>query len=166
MGLGVAKDEARGLALGRESEAAGSCFGQYVVGKCYRFGYFFGGVAQDDAEAARLFRLAAEQGHAGAQMSLGYMFNNGQGVAQDTAEAIRWYRLAAEQGDADAQYNLGNMFENGLGVAKDTAEAIRWYRLAAEQGDSDAQERLNALLSESRKRARRGALLSRGLPSP
>jgi hypothetical protein len=29
--LGVAEDEARGLALGRESAAAGSCFGQFVA---------------------------------------------------------------------------------------------------------------------------------------
>jgi TPR repeat protein len=50
----------------------------------------------------RLYRLAAEQGHARAQTSLGLMFYHGEGVAQDTAEAIRWYRLAAEQGQADA----------------------------------------------------------------
>jgi TPR repeat protein len=103
-GYGVAKDEARGLALGRESAAAGSCFGQYVVGLCYEFGY--GGVAQDDAEAARLYRLAADQGHARAQIQLGHMFENGQDVAQDRAEAIRWYRLAAEQGGVYAQERL------------------------------------------------------------
>jgi TPR repeat protein len=135
-GRGVAKDEARGLALGRESEAAGSCFGQFVVGECYYFGW--GGVAQDDAEAVRLYRLAAEQGHGYAQVNLAYLLENGEGVAQDTAEAIRWYRLAAEQGHSDAYYTLGNMFEYGEGVAQDTAEAIRWYRLAAEQGHSDA----------------------------
>jgi TPR repeat protein len=60
------------------------------------------GVAQDDAEAARWYRLAAEQGHAGAQFNLGIMFANGRGVGQDDAEAARWYRLAAEQGHADA----------------------------------------------------------------
>ena len=99
-GFGVAKDAARGLALGRESEAAGSCFGQYVVGVCYDFGC--GGVAQDDAEAARLFRLAADQGHAGAQNNLGYMFEDGKGVAKDRVEAIRWHRLAAAQGQGQA----------------------------------------------------------------
>ena len=60
------------------------------------------GVAQDFAEAVRLYSLAAAQGHAYAQLSLGLMFENGEGVAQDTAEAIRWYRLAAEQGHAGA----------------------------------------------------------------
>jgi TPR repeat protein len=159
-GYGVAQDVARGLALGRESAAAGSCFGQFVVGRCHCFGY--GGVAQDYAEAERFYRLAAEQGHVFAQCFLGWMFEFGQGVAKDRAEAIRWYRLAAEQGHAAAQFNLGLMFENGRGVVQDTAEAIRLYRLAAEQGHAGAQERLDALFSvsrntRSRKRARLGA---------
>ncbi len=103
-GCGVALDEARGLALGRESEAAGSCFGQYVVGVCYDVGC--GGVAQDDAEAVRLYRPAAAQGHASAQNNLGSMFEFGEGVARDRTEVIRWYRLAAAQGDANAQNSL------------------------------------------------------------
>ena len=154
-GYGVAKDEARGLALGRESEAEGSCFGQYVVGWCYRFGC--GDVARDFAEALRLYSLAAAQGHADAQFNMGNMFSNGQGVAQDYAEAVRLYSLAAAQGHANAQRNLGLMFEYGYGVAQDTAEAIRWYRLAAEQGHTFAQYQLDALVPKSRKRARGGA---------
>ena len=61
------------------------------------------GVPQDDAEAVRWYRLAAEQGDATAQYNLGLMYDEGEGVPQDDAEAVRWYRLAAEQGDASAQ---------------------------------------------------------------
>jgi TPR repeat protein len=154
-GYGVAADHTRGLALGRESAAAGSCFGQFVVGVCYRFGC--GSVARDSAEAVRLFRLAAEQGHAFAQCILGSMFAQGQGVAQDYAEAVRLYRLAIEQGSADAQVNLGVMFESGRGVAQDRAVAIRWYRLAAAQGEVFARQRLDALESKYRKRVKRSA---------
>jgi TPR repeat protein len=60
------------------------------------------GVAKDYAEAVRLYRLSAAQGHAAAQNNLGVMFENGKGVATDRAEAIRWYRLAAAQGNANA----------------------------------------------------------------
>jgi hypothetical protein len=49
------------------------------------------------AEAVRYYRLAAEQGHAAAQYSLGSCFELGEGVAQDMAEAVRYYRLASEQ---------------------------------------------------------------------
>jgi hypothetical protein len=142
-GWGVATDKARGLALGRESEAAGSCFGQNVVGKCYDEGY--GGVAQDDAEAVRLYSLAAAQGYAVAQNNLGIMFYLGQGVAQDYAEAARLFRLAAAQGLAHAQNSLGHMFRYGKCVAQDRAEAIRWYRLAAAQGHAGATAALNQL---------------------
>ena len=38
----------------------------------------------------------ADQGHAVAQFSLGFMYANSQGVAQDYAEAVRWYRLAVD----------------------------------------------------------------------
>jgi uncharacterized protein len=130
-GRGVAADEARGLALGRESEAAGSCFGQHVVGECYDNGY--GGVARDYAEAARLYRLAADQGWADSQFILGVMFEYGEGVVQDDAEAVRLYRLSAAQGHAYAQSNLGTMFMNGRGIAQDQADldAMRWARLPA-----------------------------------
>ncbi len=57
---------------------------------------------KDDAEAVRLYRLAAEQGHVVAQNNFGDMFYNGQGVAKDDTEAIRWYRLAAAQGNTRA----------------------------------------------------------------
>ena len=65
------------------------------------------GVVEDDAEAARWYRLAADQGHAIAQSNLGVMYANGEGVVEDDAEAARWYRLAADQGLAGGQNNLG-----------------------------------------------------------
>ena len=75
---GVAADEARGLALGRESEAArSSCFVPFLVGKCYDEGL---GVDEDDAEALRLYRFAAAQGGAFAQYNLGIMFEKGAKV--------------------------------------------------------------------------------------
>ena len=60
-------------------------------------------VPQDHAEAVRWYRLAAKQGHAGAQFNLGWMYDEGEGVPEDDSEALKWYRRAAEQGHADAQ---------------------------------------------------------------
>jgi hypothetical protein len=114
----------------------------------YRKGhaYYFGrGVAQDYVEAARLYRLAAEQGDARAQLKFGFLLSHGQGVAQDPAEAARWYRLAAEQGDADAQFNLGLGFHYGKSGKQDYVEAVRWYRLAAEQRHAYAEYNLGCL---------------------
>ena len=52
-------------------------------------------VLKDDAEAAKWFRLAAEQGVASAQYDLGLSYAFGEGVLKDAAEAARWFRLAA-----------------------------------------------------------------------
>ena len=88
----------------------------------------------DHREAVRLYRLAADQGHATAQYQVGDCYANGEGVAKDQCEAVKWYRLAADQGHARAQYNLGCCYANGNGVAKDQREAVKWFRLAADRG--------------------------------
>ena len=108
------------------------------------------GIAQDDAEAARWYRLAADQGLANAQGNLGFMYRNGRGVPQDDAEAVRWYHLAADQGDANAQFDLGVMYRNGRGVPQDDAEAIRWFHLAADQGDAEAQFNIGVMYGNGR----------------
>ena len=81
----------------RSKAEQGDAQAQFLLGRMYRFG---NGVAQDDVEAERLFRLSAEQGHARAQNYLGFMYSNGEGVARDDEEAKRWYRLADEQEEA------------------------------------------------------------------
>ena len=74
--------------------------GSTWLGLYYRWSC--GGVAQDHAETVRHFLLAADQGHALAQVNCGTMFEYGIGIAKDTAESIRWFRLAAAQGHAFA----------------------------------------------------------------
>jgi len=98
------------------------------------------GVPEDDAEAVRWYRLAADQGQAGAQNSLGFMYANGQGVPQDYAEAVRWYQLAAEQGQASAQYNLGVNYATGRGVPQDYVQAHMWANLAASRSTGELRD--------------------------
>ena len=105
------------------------------------------GVPQDDEEAVKWYRFAAEQGHAAAQHILGMMYDEGRGVPQDHEEAVKWYRLAAEQGLDDAQDSLGLAYAQGRGVPQDHEEAVKWYRLAAEQGLALTQARLGAMYS-------------------
>jgi TPR repeat protein len=129
------------IALARESAAAGSCFGQYLLGECYRTRY--DGCGEDYDEVIRLFRLAAAQGLAQAQYHLGDIFLIGEmDVARDSAEAVRLYRLAAAQGYVYAQWQLGSLLHDGRYGAQDYAEAMRWYRLAAAQGDRESQSSL------------------------
>jgi len=90
--------------------------------------------SQDRHNGLDTLRQQADQGIAGAQTELGYLYHTGEGVERDYAEAVKWYRLAAEQGHPDAQYNLGVAHAFGEGVERDPARASNWYRRAAEQG--------------------------------
>jgi len=67
----------------------------------------------DFETAFRLWRPLAEQGNAGAQNSLGKIYEDGLSVPQDDAEAVKWYRMAADQGYAVAQFNLAVMYSIG-----------------------------------------------------
>ena len=118
---------------------AGEPEAQRALGAVYAKGQ---GVKEDYAEAARLYRQAADQGNAKAQAALGELYEAGQGVPRDDAEAAKWYRRAAEQGDVFGQYSLAVLYLMGRGVTKDVAEALKWYRKAAEQGNPLAQYNL------------------------
>ncbi|MDB2497155.1 sel1 repeat family protein, partial [Verrucomicrobiales bacterium] len=82
------------------------------------------------AEAVKWYRLAADQGYAIAQNSLGACYANGEGVPKDYKEAVKWYRLAADQGYARAQYNLGWCYRKGNGVPQDYVLAYMWYSVS------------------------------------
>ena len=77
---------------------------QFYLGRIYSSGDVR--VKQDDAEAARWFLLAAENGHAGSQFFMALRYSSGTGVPQDNDEAARCYRMAADQGLACAQFKV------------------------------------------------------------
>jgi len=66
------------------------------LGVCYAFSE---GVPEDDAEAVKWYRKAAEQGHAAAQFALGDRYAKGEGVPEDVVTAYMWFNLSSAQGD-------------------------------------------------------------------
>jgi TPR repeat protein len=101
------------------------------------------GVPKDDAEAVRLFKIAADLGNAQGQNGLGYLFQQGRGGPKDDIEAARLFKLAADQGYPAAQENLGRLYRAGRGgLPKDEAEAVRLFKLAADQGHAGGQASL------------------------
>ena len=113
----------------------------------------------DYDSAVRAWRQLAEQGNAGAQLDLGFMYDNGYGVPQDYKEAIKWYHRAAEQGSDRAQYNLGLMYDNGDGVPQDYVQAHMWYDIAGvaaavRNRDFVAQEMTPTQIADAQRLAR------------
>lgn len=95
------------------------------------------GVPQSSEEAAKWYRLSAEQGYADAQNNLGVMYEEGEGVARNYEEAMKWYRKAAEAGNRDAPNNIGVMYMTGVGVRWDFVKACMWFNIAG-KGDPGA----------------------------
>jgi hypothetical protein len=118
---------------------------QFQLGYMYENGK---GVARDDVQAVKWYRMAAEQGNAEAQFSLGKWYEEGRD--KNDTEAVKWYRMAAKQGNAKALRNLGVMYYTGQGVAQDYAEAVMCFHEAAEQGLAAAQNNLGWAYVEGR----------------
>jgi len=90
-------------------------------------------VEQDYQEAAKWYRLAAEQGNKDTQYNLGDMYEKGLGVPQDDTEAAKWYRLAADQGLENAAKGL-EVLEKAMTPAQ-IAEAQRLAREWTAKGE-------------------------------
>ncbi len=96
---------------------------------------------EDYRTAFEGYKKLAEQGNAGAQLRLGWMYADGQGVPKDDQQAVAWFRKAAEQGNSGAQINLGRMYGKGQGVPKDKQSAYFWLLLGSAQERDYGEER-------------------------
>ena len=95
---------------------------QYDLGRMYEKGQ---GVPQDYAEALRWIRLAADQGHPGAQRGLGRIYHEGRGMPGSYAQAMKWWRMDVYR-EGQALYEAGQ-FE----------QAIPAFRKALELGERE-----------------------------
>ena len=80
----------------KKAAATGNADGQFGLASCLA-----NDKKPDDdelREATRLYRRAAEQGHAAAAMALGAVHADGRGTAEDPVEAWAWYHVAVARG--------------------------------------------------------------------
>ncbi len=138
--------------LGKKSEAEDDAAQFFKLGmECWSLkrGRLAGvlGLPEDNLQAIKWFRKAAEQGHASGQFSLGFMlYHYHEGIQTDYSEAAKWFQKAAEQGHARACFKIGWMYEHGKAVPEDKDKAGKWFLKAAEQGHAKSQVRLAQLL--------------------
>ena len=125
----------------------GEADAQLELAEMYTHRQSYMGIIQNYAEAMRWYRLAAEQGDAQAQSSIGKLYDSGDGVPQDFTEAMRWYRLAAEQGDAQGQVGLGEKYRQGHGVSKNYVLAHLWFNLAASTPEGGMADMMRGIVA-------------------
>jgi TPR repeat protein len=106
--------------------------------------------AGDMGAAFLVFRHAAEQGNAPAQVELASFYDptippKGS-FPHDGAQAADWYERAALTGLAEAQRKLGLLLaKGGAGLTADATKAKVWLQQAAAQNDTDAKKALDGL---------------------
>ena len=98
---------------------------QYYIGRMYEKGY---GVAKDNDQIRKWYRLAAEGGHPKAQYKMAIGYANGlTGLDHDENEAGRWLLKSANNGHTRAQKVLAKAYKRGkFGFPKDREQARIW----------------------------------------
>jgi TPR repeat protein len=128
----------------RKAADKGSSSAMVELGVLYGTG---AGVAQDGAEARKLFERAAAAGNPRGVSNLAAL--SGGGTSSDPARARELLAKAAET-NAEAQYQLGLLLADGEGGPKDDAGARALFEKAAAQNHRGALERMGAFALEGR----------------
>ena len=105
------------------------------------------GVPCDLAEAAKVWRHAAEAGHGPSMNQLAHCLLTSKGVEEDAEEAASWLTRSARsrsspEAAAEAVFLLSRMHEEGVGVLKCAETAAKMLQLAADAGHPEAIEML------------------------
>lgn len=127
----------------------GSAYAQHQLGTMYRNGK---GTPMDAAKAEEWLTRAAQQGHAGAQLSLGKLYYwEAKGVPDDRARGMQLIIESAESGYPQAQFDLGRIYQGEfLGGNENEALALKWLVRAAESRNPVAQTHLGSSLYHGR----------------
>jgi len=90
-------------------------------------------------EAAKWFKIGADNKEVTSTFYYGKMLVEGLGVKPDKKDGANYLLNAAEAGFPQAMYYVGNCYMNGEGLTKNAEQAVKWYKLAAGKGVSNAE---------------------------
>ena len=123
-------------------------------------------MAQDDAQAVKWYRKAADQRLTRAALALATFLEEGRGTEKNIDEAIEYYQIAYSGRSLPASQNLGRLVvegqlddaeapENSLiwvgdAAAAGMAEAVDWLVAKAEGGEPFAYQMLGELYREGK----------------
>ncbi|MDN6860172.1 DUF6396 domain-containing protein [Pseudomonas sp. CAN2814] len=99
-----------------------------------------------DAQIERLYRIAAENGHAKASINLQNGVLRGH-YSLSGEEQLRYSQRLIDAGVASGYYFIGIFLNQGsAGLQQDKEKALRYYRKAADEGSANAQAYVADLL--------------------
>lgn len=127
----------RAFELYQKAAQLGSARSMFALGRLYALGL---GVIQNNAEAVKLFKNAADNGDPNGLFTYGTMLQTGklgfdkdeyedEVIEVDQSEAIKYFEKAAEKGYFSAFLHLAKAYKKGLGVEKDLKKAQEYQML-------------------------------------
>jgi len=119
-GKGVHMNKNKGWKLVRRSALEGFAEAQDAIGIKYE-------AEKDFTNAAKWYRMAAEQGFAPGQFRLGWLYEDGEGVLKSYVYAHMWYNIAQAGG-----IKMGRVFRDSLEKKMTAAQIAEAQRLARE----------------------------------
>ena len=138
-GWGVATDHMEAAKWYEKAAKKGSKDGKKYLSWAWNYigtDYHMGrkGLKQDDSQALKYWKMAAEGGSSTALDNLGNAYSSAWGVEKDYKEATKWYQKAIDTGENAAYRHLGNLyFFGGYGIEKNYSKAVELYRRAYEK---------------------------------
>jgi TPR repeat protein len=130
-GVGPTRNDTLGIDYFRRSADLGYGPAQIALAYYYESGTV---VASNPAQAADLYRKAAQQGDPLAGWLAGRSFFLGTGVPRDLDAAQKWLKISADQNNAYGAYYLGRLMAD-----RDFTKSPKLYKIAADQGLPQAQ---------------------------
>ena len=109
-------------------------------------------------EAVTLYKEASDRGDLRAMVSLGLLYDTGDGVPKDPARALELYARAASLGSADGAINYAVALFKGDHVAKDVPRALKLLDQASQGGSAIATFNLGVLAQQGAYGSRADAL--------
>lgn len=99
--------------------------------------------SEDNEEAARWYKRAAEAGDAQAMLDLSRLLSTGEGLAKDETKAFQWIEAAAKTGQPDGVLALSRVYQYGLGnVPRNEVKGLDLLNQAATLKFSPAMKEL------------------------
>ncbi len=125
----------------KRSAKAGDPDSSFEVGSCYLNGI---GTEKDVGKAVEFLKLGAEQGSAGAALTLGDMLERGYVNKEnyrvsDYNAAFVLFKIAADGGLAAGTHRMGMMYKDGRGTHQCIETAVDLITDAAERGWNKAK---------------------------
>ena len=86
--------------------------------------------------AFRLMLAAAKMRESGAQVTVGYMYDNGVGTKHNKQAALYWYKRAYRRGEGTAAHNIGTVWRDDGNFPR----ALYWFERALRLNGGDDGE--------------------------